>query len=325
MAGLESRKKLADWRLMQRRGHNKVLKASKDPIARTRLHAEIQSPKAVVLHCSESERISALTSLPAFLFNGPALDPGRFRMSDRECRSFLTTFPPEIRNVIYQYAISYPTCRNLYDYYYDQREKAKANVELRPRSVNTRVSHQPATILRTPTILLLCKQITREVLSLLHLQPFVIDRIPPWIMGNLAPLSLSNFVSRATLQNLRFVQIKIPLGESMEFGSGRIWLRLLNDVLDAWSERNSLVRLEVMFKLSNVAKPNMWNYELDDYERLVNKLNYFEFKHGSKPGLIRWEHWVIDFDYAYRVGHRNPIVRVHPDPYIWQGSLIEWL
>ncbi|KAI2779046.1 hypothetical protein F4815DRAFT_201696 [Daldinia loculata] len=325
MAGWESRKKLHEWRIMQYRGRNKVLKASKDPIARARLYAEIPSPKSAGLHISESDRISALTSLPAFLFNGPAVDPGRSQITSQGHHSFLATFPAEVRNIMYYYAIGYPTCRSLYDYYYDQKEKAKSKIELRPRSANTKVSRHSKIVLRTPTILLLCRQITREALSLLCFQPFVIDRIPPWIMGNSSPLSIVNFISRATLQNLRFVQIKISLGDSSEFGSGKVWLRLLNDILEAWSERNSLVRLEVMFKLSHVTRHNMWIYELDDYERLVDKLSYFEFKHGSKPGLIRWEHWVIDFDYAYRVGHRNPLVRVHPDPYIWQGSVIEWL
>lgn len=325
MAGLESRKKLADWRVMQHRGRNKVLKASRDPVARARFLAEIPSTRPVILHISESDRISALASLPAFLFHGPATDPGRARKSRQRRYSFLTTLPPEIRNIIYHYAINYPTCRSLYDYYYDQKEKAIAKIELRPRSINTRVARHSKVALRTPTILLLCKQITREALSILYLQPFVIDRIPPWIMGNPSPLSLIDFISRPTFQNLRFVQIKIPLGENNEFRSGQVWLQLLDDVLDAWSERNSLLRLQIMFKLSNVTRPNMWFYELEDYEKLVEKLSYFEFKHGLKPGLIRWEHWVLDFEYAYRVGFRNPVIRVHPDPYIWQGSVIEWL
>ncbi|KAI1416727.1 hypothetical protein F5Y13DRAFT_152946 [Hypoxylon sp. FL1857] len=325
MAGLESRKKLADWRTMQHRGRNKILKASKDPVARAKLLAEIPSPRPVILHISESDRASALASLPAFLFSGPATDPGPSRRSRQRRHSFLTTFPPEVRNIIYHYAISYPTCRNLYDYYYDQKEKARAKIELRPRSVNTRVSRHPKIPLWTPTILLLCKQITREALSVLYLQPFVIDRIPPWIMGNASPLSLVDFISKPTFQNLRFVQIKIPLGENNEFRSGKVWLQLLDDVLDAWSQRNSLLRLQVMFKLSNVTRPNIWFYELEDYEKLVEKLSYFEFKHGLKPGLIRWEHWVLDFEYAYRVGFRNPVIRIHPDPYIWQGSVIEWL
>ncbi|KAI1142428.1 hypothetical protein F5Y05DRAFT_226160 [Hypoxylon sp. FL0543] len=326
MAGLESRKKLADWRTMQHRGRNKILKASRDPVARARLLTEITSSRPVTLHISEADRASALASLPAFLFHGPAAtDPGRSNQHRPCLPSFLATFPPEIRNIIYGYAISYPTCRNLYDYYYDQKEKARAKVELRPRSGNTKVSRHSKVALRTPTILLLCKQITREALSVLYLQPFVIDRIPPWIMGNPSPLSLVEFISRPTFQNLRFVQIKISLGENNEFRSGQVWLQILNDVLEAWSQRNSLIRLQIMVKLSNVTRPNIWFYELEDYEKLVQKLSYFEFKHGLKPGLIRWEHWVLDLGYAYRVGFRNPVIRVHPDPYIWQGSVIEWL
>lgn len=111
----------------------------------------------------------------------------------------------------------------------------------------------------------------------------------------------------------------------MKFQSGRVWRRLLRDVLDAWSERNSLVRLDIMFKLSNVTNLYTWDYELLDYEELVRELNYFAFKYGSRPDLIRWEHWVLDFEYAYRIGTRNPLVREHPDPYIWQGSVMEWL
>ncbi|KAI4869586.1 hypothetical protein F4820DRAFT_383895 [Hypoxylon rubiginosum] len=317
MAGPESRTKLAEWRVIQHRGRNKILRASRDPVARAKLRAEIPSPMSGQLRISEADRASAIATFPAFL-SEPLPTPSTSR------HSFLT-FPPEIRNAIYRYSVQYPTCRSLYDYYYDQKEKAKAKIELRPRSANTRVSRHSKVPLRTPTILLLCKQITREALSFLYCQVFVIDRIPPWLMGNSAPLPLTDFVSRPTLQSLRFVEIKISLGESANVGSGNIWLGLLNGVLDAWSERNALVRLHIVFKLSNVTRPNMWFYELEDFEKLVEKLSYFEFKHGSRPGLIRWEHWVLDFEYAYKVGYRNPIIRIHPDPYIWQGSVIEWV
>ncbi|KAL7627683.1 hypothetical protein AAE478_001877 [Parahypoxylon ruwenzoriense] len=329
MVSLDSRKKLADWRVMQHRGRNKILKAAKNPVARAKLLAEIPltGPQSVILHIPETDQKSAWSPVPAFLLDVPVQVQGSGipRYSGQPRHSFLTSFPPEIRNLIYHYAVRYPTCRSLYDYYYDQREKALAKIELRPRSANTRVERNAKVTLRTPTILLLCKHITREALSILHLQAFVVDRIPPWIMGNAAPLSLTDFISRPTLQNLRFVEIKISLGENTEFRSGKVWLKLLSEVLDTWSEHNSLVQLKVMFKLSNVTRPNIWFYELEDYEQLVEKFSYFEFKHGLKPGLIRWEHWVLDFDCAYRVGFRNPLIRVHPDPYIWQGSVIEWL
>ncbi|XDG09431.1 hypothetical protein ABKA04_009046 [Annulohypoxylon sp. FPYF3050] len=321
MARDESRKKLDDWRTIQHRGRHKVLRASKDPIARAKFISELPSPRPVILHISEADRASALASLPAFNFTSPAIDPEP-RRNSRQPHSFLTSFPPEIRNIIYQYAVDYPSCRRLYDSYYAQRDKREKAI--RSRSANPKHSRHPYA-LKTPTILLLCKQITQEALSLLYLQPFVIDRIPPWVMGNPSPLSLLNFIGKRTLQNLRFVQIKIPLGENAYVRSGKVWLEVLHDVLNAWSESHSLVRLQIMFKISNVTTRNLWSYELEDYEKLLEKFNYFEFRHALKPGLIRWEHWVIDLGYAYKVGFRNPIVRVHPDPYIWQGSVIEWL
>ncbi|KAI1386502.1 uncharacterized protein F4822DRAFT_431375 [Hypoxylon trugodes] len=341
MAGQDSRKKLADWRTMYQRGRSKIMKASRDPSARAKLLAEISSLKLAILRMPEPDRTSALLSCPAYLQggntgSGPTSDPGpsqiqKIQMAQvsiippRSRYSFLTTLPPEIRNMIYGYAIGYPSSRKLYDYYYEEKEKARAKIELRPRSANTKVLRHPNVSLRTPTVLLLCKQITREALSFLHLQTLVIDRIPPWVMGHEAPLSLLDFISKRTMQNVRFAQIKIPLGENDVYRSGKVWQRMLDDVLNAWSERNSLVRLQIMFKISNVTKPNLWLHELDDYEEIVKKFSYFEFKHGLKPGLIRWEHWVLDFEYAYRVGFRNPLVRVHPDPYIWQGSVFEWL
>ncbi|KAI2637207.1 hypothetical protein GGS26DRAFT_475796 [Hypomontagnella submonticulosa] len=331
MAGAESRRELVEWRNMHHRGRNKIRKANMDPLWRARLEREMLYAKtAAAFHFSEADRTSALAALPAFLFDCPAVDPGHHTGSDQSpsrCRySFLTSFPAEVRNLIYHYAVGYPTCRTLYDSYYRQKEKAKTSTEIRTRTTNARGPRRSKIALRTPTILLLCKQITREALSLLHIQPFVIDRIPPWIMGNVGPLPLVDLISKTTLQNLRLVQVKIPLGENTDFRSGRVWLELLDDVLNAWSERNSLIRLHVMFKLSNVTRPNLWHWELQEYENIVDKLTYFAFKHGMKPGLIRWEHWVLDSSYAYKVGGlRNPLVRVHPDPYIWQGSLIEWL
>ncbi|KAI0387778.1 hypothetical protein F5Y04DRAFT_267809 [Hypomontagnella monticulosa] len=331
MAGAESRRELLEWRNMHHRGRNKIRKANMDPLWRARLEREMMYAKTVAaFHFSEADRTSALATLPAFLFGCPAVNPGHPTEPDQgsspRCHSFLTSFPAEVRNLIYHHAVGYPTCRTLYDSYYRQKEKAKSNGEIRTRTANTRGPRRAKLALRTPTILLLCKQITREALSILRIQPFVIDRIPPWIMGNVGPLPLVDLISKPTLQNLRLVEIKIPLGENAEFRSGMVWLQLLDHVLDAWSERNSLIRIHVMFKLSNVTRPNLWHYELQDYEDLVDKLTYFAFKHGMKPGLIRWEHWVLDSSYAYKVGGlRNPLVRAHPDPYIWQGSLIEWL
>ncbi|KAI1377650.1 hypothetical protein F4677DRAFT_444238 [Hypoxylon crocopeplum] len=325
MTTVESHQKLAEWRVVEQRGRKKVLRAYKDPTTRDRLLSEIPAPTSVILHISDTDRTSALARLPAFLVDSPAY-PGQPGQVMGYRYSFLGTFPPEIRNMIYRYAVGYPTCRSLFDAYYSQKQRFTTQVQRwQLITGSTRLSHFAKIKLRTPTILLLCKQITREALAVLYLQPFIFDRLPPWLMGNSSPLSLVNFISRSTLQTLRFVQIKISLGDNTAFRSGSVWLRLLSDVLKVWSERNSLVRLQIMFKLSNVTKPNVWYYELEDYEKLVDAFSHFEFYHGLKSDLIRWEHWVLDFDYAFRVGTRNPLVRKHPDRYIWQGSVLEWL
>ncbi|KAJ2967502.1 hypothetical protein NUW58_g10435 [Xylaria curta] len=154
-------------------------------------------------------------------------------------------------------------------------------------------------------MLLLCKQITREALTLLRLCPFVIDRIPPWIMGNSRPLPLTCLISKNTLQNLRFVEIKLSLGDGDGFFSGRVWFRVLEDVLRAWSGENSLIRLKIMIKVSNIDTDRIWVFELKNYAAIVNMIDDFAFKHGSKPDLVQYEHWVLDCDYAYKCGFRN--------------------
>ncbi|OTB08234.1 hypothetical protein M426DRAFT_203208 [Hypoxylon sp. CI-4A] len=319
MVGDGSRQQLANWRLWQLRGRKKIIRATKDPVALNKLHTEIQSERSVGFHISEADRVPALASIPAFLYtNRPATDSPSHRTSEQTSHSFVKSFPPEIRNLIYYYTVGYPSCRRLYDLYYDL-------IEDRPRSVSHGMLYHTQVPFRTPSILLLCKQITRETLPLFRTRPFFIDRIPPWIMGNAFPLSFTNFVSVSTLQHLPFVQIKISLGENNDVQSGKIWLEVLDDILGAWAESNSLVRLQIMFKLFNIARPNVWYYELENYEKIVEKLSYFEFRHALKPGLIRWETWVIDCNYAYKLEQRNPIIRAHPDPYIWQGSVIEWV
>ncbi|KAI0457506.1 hypothetical protein F5B21DRAFT_80836 [Xylaria acuta] len=309
-------KHYVDWATMQRRGRERIHKASKDPAARAKLLADIPPPNPVMFRPQFHEVQPALSSLPSYCSpttasSSPPLnkDPGY---------SFLGSFPAETRNAIYQYAINYPTCRELFDAYYDQVEK------FRVHTING-ISCGFSASLHTPTILLLCKQITREALTVLRLRPFVIDRIPPWIMGNAKPLPLTHLISKGTLQNIRFVEIKLSLGDCENYSSGRVWFQVLDDVLRAWSGKNSLLRLKVMIKVSNIDIDGLWDFELRYYAEIMKMIDCFTFKYGSRPDLVQYEHWVLDCDYAYRCGFRNPLIRKHPDPHIWQGSVMEWI
>ncbi|KAI0171753.1 hypothetical protein GGR52DRAFT_437877 [Hypoxylon sp. FL1284] len=320
MAGPESKQKLAEWGVVQDRGRKRIEKAFTDPATLYQLRIDIPPPAAVLFPGSTDDRRAAGSNLPEFLSPSPS-QPTLVRR-----HSFLS-FPPEIRNEIYRCAVHYPSSRHLHDAYYNQNEELAAKYRRRPKTSN-RSKQPPETPfrLRTPTILLLCKRVTREALGFLYSSRiFIVDQLPPWLAGGAAPLPLTSLVGRATLQNLRLVQLKIPLGESENISSGAVWLRLVAGLLDVWAQRNALVRLHVVFKLSNVERPNMWSDELEDFEKLVQKLSDFEFRHGARLGMIRWEYWVIDFQCAYRVGWRNPLIRMHPDPYIWQPSLLEWV
>ncbi|KAI1273159.1 hypothetical protein F5Y07DRAFT_272176 [Xylaria sp. FL0933] len=304
------------WATMQRRGRQRIDKASRDPIARAKLLADIPPPRPMLLRPGHDEIRTALSCLPAYC--NPSISLTCSLTSNSHGFSFLGSFPAEVRNAIYQYAIDYPTCRELFDAYYEQVDS------LRARNSSAK-SCSYSIVLSTPTILLLCKQITRESLSVLRLRPFVIDRIPPWIMGNARPLPLTYLISRTTLQNVRFVEIKLSLGDGERYFSGRVWFQILDNVLRAWSGKNSLIRLKVMIKVSNIGMDRLWDYELRNYAEIVKMIDYFAFKHGAKPDLVQYEHWVIDCNYAYKCGFRNPLIRKHPDPYIWQGSVMEWI
>ncbi|KAI0525756.1 hypothetical protein F5B22DRAFT_252098 [Xylaria bambusicola] len=305
-----------NWTTMQRRGRQRVDKASKDPNARARLQAEILPPSPMLLRPRHDEVQPALSCFPAYC--SPAATPTCLSADKVHGFSFLSSFPAEVRNAIYEYAIDYPTCRQLCDAYYNQIDASRA------RKLNS-VPNRFTLGLSTPTVLLLCKQITRETLSVLRLRPFVIDRIPPWIMGSPRPLPLTYLISRATLQNVRFMEIRLSLGEGERYSSGRVWFQVLENVLRAMCGRNSLIRMNVMMKVSNIDNETLWDFELRNYIEIVNMIDKFAFHYGSKPDLVQYEHWVIDRNYAYKCGFRNPLIRKHPDPNIWQGSVLEWI
>ncbi|KAH8163828.1 hypothetical protein CIB48_g4401 [Xylaria polymorpha] len=309
-------KNYVDWTTMRRRGRERIHKASKDPVARAKLLADIPPPKSTTFRPQFHEFRPALSGFPSYC--SPATTSGYSPLNKATGLSFLGSFPAETRNAIYQYIVKYPTCRELFDAYYDQVDK------FRVRNINS-ISCGFSIRHCTPTILLLCKQITREALAVLRLRPFVIDRIPPWIMGNAKPLPLTSLISKITLQNIRFVEIKLSLGDCENYSSGRVWFQVLEDVLRAWSAKNSLLRLKVMIKVSNIDIDGLWDFELRNYAEIMKMIDYFTFKHGSRPDLVQYEHWVLDCDYAYRCGFRNPLIRKHPDPHIWQGSVMEWI
>jgi len=249
-----------EWNLTRHRGRRRVENAIFDPHRWTRFLAGLPSPEIPVFKPRREDCRVAVSSLPGYCTPRPI--PA---ISSPPKLSSFHRLPLEIRNMIYEYSLHYPTCRDLYDAYYGQLAACQT---YNANSIPDKRA-QFTVKLFTPTILLLCKDITREALAVLWLRPFVIDRVPPWIMGHDSPLPLTTLISRETLQSLRFVEIKLSLGDSESVSSGEIWLQVLGCVLKAWSASNSLVRLKVVFKVSNLDVTRLWEYEYDIYDDIV--------------------------------------------------------
>lgn len=178
---------------------------------------------------------------------GNAIEVRRFSFFD---------FPPEIRNMIYDYSLHRPDSAGLYRSYYKQ-------AAVLPRAQRWHRAH-----LRTPTILLLCRRITAESMPVLRSRWFVIDRLPPCMPpmpdGRGGFLRMSNFIGRRTLQRLEYIDLRVGLGEG-PLGSGWIWNRVLDELLGFLSERNALVHFRLLIRRCNQEdSPSVWTTEIPE-------------------------------------------------------------
>lgn len=318
---IETLEKFQHWQKMLKRGRQKVRKLSKNPEGRAELLAESQQPGILMTpHLAEESTSAEKVPGPDWLWEreqaGKQIHAGSPRDANTRRYAFLS-FPPEVRNMIYRGCADYPDCRRLFDAYYTQKTKSE-------KTIGKEIHGQFTLQLHTPTILLLCKQITRESLGILRSRAFVLDRLPPWIMDYPNPLTITNFISKPTLQQLQHIEVRLSLGDS-QYGSCRVWMKVLKDLLRTLSGQNSVVGMKVMIKLNNVATNYIWTLELPDYEHLIKLLHRWEVHHARKPGTVQFEHWIMEHIYAFRIGHRNPAVRIYPDPYLWTGSILEYL
>ena len=167
----------------------------------------------------------------------------------KKCFSSFFSFPAEIRNMIYSHALHWPDSSETYRPFY--RQNLSPNTD-RPHASKDKRN------LKTPTILLLCRQITQESLPVLRSRSLVIDRLPPF--GPKALMKMSNFIGRRTLQSLNHLDIRIGLGEG-PLGSGWIWMKLLDDILAVLSERNAFIRLRLLVRMCEEQDVARWDQE----------------------------------------------------------------
>jgi len=178
------------------------------------------------------------------------VEPGEPAKSSGWC---FYNFPAEIRNMIYEYSLGWPTSLELYAPYNRLIDKYYAtSTEQGFPEYNG--------VLRTPTILLLCRRITAECLPILQSRLFVIDRLPPWPPGAPRPMLVSQFVGRRTIQSLRHIEIRLPMGQG-GCGSGWVWARIATDILNILQERNSFEDLKIVVSIFNDTSRAIWDLE----------------------------------------------------------------
>lgn len=283
-------KQYRSWQNTLRRGRETVAICLKnregrvDPLGE---YADLQAPSA-----SSAE---AASQLPDFLLRIPPAHSGgstasrshryALRSTTRSRRSFLS-FPAEVRNMIYQLCVHYPSCSELFDAFYAQKEKQEMDKKGKGKqSLDTISNPREATIrLRTPTILILCKQVTREVLPILHERVFVVDRVPPWVMGHEFPLLFTDFISSRTLQSIRHIDLRITLGEG-HLGCGKVWLKLVGDLLRSLKD-HSLVQFNVTFRMKRVDAYDVWYWDLLSYQDIMSKARLIPYLTCLASSLI---------------------------------------
>ena len=185
-------------------------------------------------------------------FPAPAFWPVKTRYRSKKKRYTFFFFPAEIRNMIYGLSLNWPDSLALYRGFNNQSDeyyRKKRSGEI-PDGEHD-YTHFPVFSgkLITPTILLLCRRITTECLSILQSRSFVVDRLPPILPAAGRFMRLTQFVGRRTLQSLRRIDVRLSLCDG-KLGSGWAWDRVVADLLAVLRERNCFIRLRVMIKIT---------------------------------------------------------------------------
>ncbi|KAI6359657.1 hypothetical protein MCOR25_006985 [Pyricularia grisea] len=253
-------------------------------------------------------------------------------------------FPSELRNQIYEHLIQLPTSHELYAEYYTQIRTYLSRKSQRRRDggfisddKTNKQDDEPFPTykanLRTPSILLVSRAITDECLSILQTRILTVDRIPPWVPGAADPMRVSSFIGRATLQNLRHVDLRIDLGRGRH-GSAWIWTKLAEDLLDVLAASSRLLSLRVVLRLFQTHNLRLWEFESGErywYKRLLHKLDWFRANHSQvwSPPAIMIEYWEIRRDWVYLLdpSGRNPVATLGrvTDPKLVPGSITDFL
>jgi hypothetical protein len=181
--------------------------------------------------------------------------------------SLFLALPPEVRNCIYDAGLEWPDLPGLAK---GISAKQSAIVD-RPLCTIPRPHFGS---MSTPPLLLLNRQITSEALEILYQKPFIMDSTPPYIPQLAKPMDITEFISESTLQNLRFVILKMNLNHKPNLMSGgaKGWLKTVEMLLDIWFVKNNLERVEVHVTYTAPSRDLVWTFEVASHHRQVMTL-----------------------------------------------------
>ncbi|KAI1853298.1 hypothetical protein JX266_002004 [Neoarthrinium moseri] len=312
-----------DWGKTFQRGREQVIRSIKakrradptsEPYEPHYHHQHRSSKPRFAAPAAGKDAASSIATLPACLYEIPSAAARGYGLRSSSRRLSFLSLAPELRNMVYQYCVHYPGSRELFDSYYIQREKRKRN----PTDSAAKGKQAQQLAGRSKS------KITREALTILRARVLVIDRIPPWVIGETLPLPISSFITKATLQSVRYVELRLSLGEGTS-GSGRVWSKVLTDLLKCLDNHN-LVKFKVVFKLKDIHNWPLWFNELCYYELIMNKASLssviartmltgqqfrrWEHDTAKRGNLIDFERWIIDRFFAYKHSeqYRNPLI-----------------
>jgi len=114
-------------------------------------------------------------------------------------------------------------------------------------------------------------------------------------------MPVSRFVGRQTIQSLRHIELRFPMGQG-RFGSGWVWAGIATDILDILLERNSFATLKLVISIFNKRNHGLWELESDCLREITDKIVALSWKNPRfwAPGKVEVEYWVIKGMVAHR-------------------------
>ncbi len=186
----------------------------------------------------------------------------------------LLALPPEVRDCIFDAALNWP---NLSDLAKTITSQSDATLGLeQPLCTIPRPRYEA---MSTPSLLLLNRQITSEALEVLYRKPLILDSTLPYMPQLGRPMDIPEIISESTLQNLRFVVLRMDLGLGQK-RSARNWYKTVEILLDIWLVKNNLEKLEVRVQWSSHARRTVGPFEGAAHrfymKRLLSKVRLVE-------------------------------------------------